>query len=1007
MQIKPAVKVSFALVLLTTGVLIIGDLLGLVPSERDGILEGRKKFCESLAIQVSMVATRNDFELINATLKAVVDRNPDVRSAALRTFKGDLVAEAGDHAKNWTKLPKGKSTSRHVQVPILIKDVQWGTVEVAFERLLGHSIIASLSQSFVGLLLFVSVTGFILYFLFIKRITRELDPRAVVPERVKSAFNALAEGLLILDERENIVLANNAFAEKMQTSVETLVGAKASTLAWRVESPMESEFPWFRCLKEQERQIGIPLKFQSRDEKIRTFMVNAAPILDVKGTVRGVLATFDDMTNLEKKHSELKQTIGQLYKSQEQLLDKTLELEYLATRDPLTGCLNRRAFLEKFETAFSEATNQGTALACLMMDLDHFKSINDRYGHATGDKVLKYVAEMIRSNSRPGDLMGRYGGEEFCLALPDTDRKHATEFAEQLRREIHVHAPADVKPAVRITASLGVAELTQDIASSSDLINRADKALYLAKEAGRNRVIEWQPEHLDKHPLLVDEYEDLLWTRATDESVVRPLDHQAQASSGNELHELRNQVKILEEELEYHHTRQQSHDRDQLTGLPDRMVFIDRIRQALAHGYRYGRIAALVYLDIDSFKRINDTLGKIVGDQLLRAVATRLIGEFRSVDTVALIGKSNDDTAVSRLHRDEFGILLTDLTEVQSVAWIVKRIFESLSAKFVIDEHEIFITCSAGISIFPHDGNDAEVLLRAASAARSDAKHRIGHNNLQFFSSEINKTAYRQLWLESQLHRALESDDLLLHYQPTVNMATGQTRSLEALIRWNHPKLGLIPPIDFIGIAERTGLINKVGAWVLHSACQQAREWYDEGFNNIQVAVNLSPAQFREENLGQEIISILEDTKLPARSLNLEITENTLIENFSRTIKIINELHRAGVSFSIDDFGTGYSSLSYLKSLPVDWVKIDRSFLSDVLPSQQDQGIIGAIISMSHSLGLKVIAEGVETDAQRDLLRNLKCDEIQGYLISTPLQPAQATQFLRNHNLREAKSSVA
>ncbi len=1007
MQIRPAIKVSFALVLLTSSILIIGDLLGLVPNERNGLLEGRKKFCESLAIQVSMAATRNEFELINATLKAVVNRNPDVRSAALRTFKGDLVAEAGNHAENWTKPPKGKSTSRHVQVPILIKDVQWGTVEVAFERLLGQSFAASLSRSFLGLLFFVSASGFILYFLFIKRITRELDPRAVIPERVKSAFNALAEGLLILDERENIVLANTAFTEKVQRPVETLVGVKASTLAWKVNSPIENEFPWHRSIKEQERQIGIPLRFQSSDDKIRTFMVNAAPIRDAEGKVRGVLATFDDMTNLEKKHTELKQTIGQLYKSQEQLLDKTLELEYLATRDPLTGCLNRRAFLEKYEEAFSNATNQGSAFACLMMDLDHFKLINDRYGHASGDKVLKYVAETIRSNSRPGDLMGRYGGEEFCLALPDTDVKQAIEFAEHLRKEIHLHAPADLKPSVRITASLGVAELTEDIAGFSDLINRADKALYLAKEAGRNRIIQWQPQHLNRNPLLADEYEDLLLTRPIDKSVVRPSDHQVQAASGSELLELRNQVKILEEELEYHHACQQSQDRDRLTGLPDRMVFIDRIRQALAYGYRYGRIAALVYLDIDSFKRVNDTLGEIVGDQLLKAVATRLMGELRSVDTVGLIGRGIDETAVSRLNRDEFGILLTDLTKVESVAWIVKRLFESLSEKFVIDEHEIFITCSAGISIFPHDGSDAEVLLRAASAARTDAKHRIGHNNLQFFSPEINKTAYRQLWLESQLHRALEGDDLVLHYQPTVNMATGQIRSLEALIRWGHPKLGLIPPIDFIGIAEHTGLINKVGSWVFRSACQQAREWHEEGFNNIQVAVNLSPAQFREENLAEEVIAILEETKLPARSLNLEITETTLIENFSGTIKIINELHRAGVSFSIDDFGTGYSSLSYLKSLPVDWVKIDRSFLSDVLPSQQDQDIIGAIVSMSHSLGLKVIAEGVETDAQCDLLRTLKCDEIQGYLISTPLQPTQATQFLRNHNLREAKSSVA
>ncbi len=1007
MKIKPALKLSLAFVLLTTSVLIMGDLLGLVPNERNGMLEGRKKFCESLAIQVSMAASRNDFDLIAATLKAVAARNPDIRSAALRTFKGDLVAEAGNHARNWTQLPKGKSTSRHVQVPVLIKDVQWGTVEVAFEHWVGEFIFGNLSRSFLALLLFVSGFGFVLYFLFIKRIARELDPSAVVPERVKSAFNALAEGLLILDEQENIVLANNAFAEKVRIPVERLVGVKASKLPWRMDSSVDTELPWERSLQQQQRQIGIPLKFLYEEAKVRTFMVNVAPIRDIKGLVRGVLATFDDMTNLEKKHAELKETIGQLYKSQEQLLDKTLELEYLATRDPLTGCLNRRAFLERYQIAFVEATKRNTTLSCLMMDLDHFKSINDTHGHATGDKVLKYVAETLRSNSRPGDLIGRYGGEEFCLVLAGANTQHAIELAERLRREIHVHAPADVDRPLRVTSSVGVAELMPDIVEPGELINRADKALYMAKEAGRNRVVAWHPEHHRRHTPLTDDYQNLVLNQSLDKSSTGSTLQLSHASTDNDLRKLKYKIRVLEEQLAYHHEREQSRDRDQLTGLPKRAVFLDRIRQALAHGYRYGRVAAVVYLDLDSFKRVNDTLGEIVGNQLLKAVADRLTGELRSVDSIGVVGSGIDDTAVSRLNRDEFGILLTDLKEVDAVAWIAKRLFECLSEKFVIDEHEIFVTCSAGVSIFPHDGNEPEFLLRAASAARTDAKRRIGHNNLQFFSPEINKNAYRQLWLESQLHRAIENEELLLHYQPTVRIATGQIRSLEALIRWNHPQMGLIPPMDFIGIAEHTGLINKLGSWVLQSACLQGRKWYEEGFTDIQVAVNLSPAQFREENLGKEIVSILRETDLPARCLNLEITENTLIENFSGAIQIINELHNAGVSFSIDDFGTGYSSLSYLKSLPVDWVKIDRSFLSDVLPSQQDQGIIGAIISMSHSLGLKVIAEGVETDAQRDLLRSLNCDEIQGYLVSRPMPAGSSNQFLRDHGLLEAKSSVA
>ncbi len=1008
LRISPAIKITIAFVLLTLSILIVADVVGIVPNERDGVLEGRKKFCESLAIQVSMSASRDEFEFINVTLDTLVQRNPDVVSAALRNFNGEITAIAGDHGKHWIKLPRGRSTQTHVQVPIFKDEVQWGTVEVVFTPLSPKSFFDLMTKSFLGLLLFVAVCGFLFYLFFIKKVLRELDPSSVIPERVKSAFNALAEGLLILDEKEQIILANDAFAEKIKTSTERLIGKRASALPWNNDSKNGGKLlPWQRCLRDKKRQIAVSLKFQSDNHIRRTFVVNVAPIFDVKGRIRGTLATFDDMTDLEKKHNELQSTVGALYKSQEELLDKTLELELLATRDPLTGCLNRRAFLEKYEHQFASSRKQKRPLSCLMMDLDHFKSINDRFGHACGDKVLKYVSELLRQSSRPTDIIGRYGGEEFCIILPETDLDQAALIAERLRKDVHVQSVENVTPAARITTSIGVAALTADIANADDLIHRADIALYLAKDAGRNRVVRWQPEFAHRNELYDDVEQLESGNSRSDKSSDYPQENPERVPLTGDVVALRDRVKELEEELEFRRSAHQARNYDELTGLPDRFTFLDRMRQTLARSQRFGNIAALVYLDIDTFKRINDTLGEIAGNQMLKSVAERLSNVLRSVDTVGILGSEKNSATISRLSRDEFGILLTDLHNTESVTWIIKRIFDALSEKLEIDHHEIFIACSAGISLFPHDGSEPEFLLRAASAARTEAKNRHGRNNMQFFSSEINKIAYRQLWLEGQLHRAIEGNELVLHYQPTVDLETGQIRSMEALIRWNHPKLGFILPGEFIEVAEHTSVINRIGEWVLDKACRQLQEWDRMGFRDVKMAVNLSPAQFRNDDLANQINAILKETDIDADRLDLEITENTLIENFNRAVETMTELHEAGVSFAIDDFGTGYSSLSYLKTLPVDWVKIDRSFLSDVTPSPQDQGIISAIISMAHSLDLQVIAEGVETDAQRELLHRMRCDEIQGYLISRPVSADQATQLLRSYNLYQANMSVA
>jgi diguanylate cyclase (GGDEF)-like protein/PAS domain S-box-containing protein len=1006
--LKPTTTISIGLALLTVSLLLVGDLIGVVPNEDRGLVEGRKKFCESLAVQFSIALARDETALISATLATLVERDKDVVSAAIRTANGRFLAESGEHTVNWIDIPLDRSTPTHVQVPIFQGERRWGTVEVAFRDFKGTGLLLGISHSFLPLIIFFTTAGFVAYLLFIRRALRELDPRSVIPERVKSAFDALAEGLVIMDEKQQIILANTTFVDKIELSEDALLGRRLSDLAWagKTKHKEPEPFPWEVTLAENRRHNGVPMKYESQREGTHTFMVNATPITDSNGAVRGALATFDDLTDLEKKQIELRRTVTQLQRSRKELQDKTVELEYLATRDPLTGCLNRRAFFEKAELLFLEATQTGSEISCIMVDIDHFKSINDRYGHATGDRVIQFVTGELRSNARPDDLVGRYGGEEFCIILPGVDCTAAAAIAERLRARVKSVAQGRFAEPVRITASFGVAALTEGISNPGDLINCADKALYVAKESGRNRVemigrVQAGDEHRASEPGLGRTgVEDLVPELALEDNpgpiVVGP---SAGVNESPDIEGLQSKIAELEEDLAYAQSVLTQNDgRDTVTELPNRLLFCDRVAQTLARGQRFDRTAAVIVLDIDMFQRINDALGFVVGDQLLKMVAERLLAIFRTTDTVSLLDSNSTDPTVSRTGADEFGILLTDLKDADTVTWIVKRILDAMAQPLEIDGHEIFLTCSLGVSLYPHDSDSAEVLMRNADAARYSAKQRLGRNNYAFYSADLNQSSYKNLWFESQLHHALEQGELSLHYQPKIDLRTGRVASMEALVRWTNPKLGSVSPADFIPVAEHTGLINEIGDWVTRTACGQARQWVDAGFEEVGVAVNLSAMQFRQVNLHERIIEILTDVGLESRLLEVEITESVVMENYDMAIKTLRKLDEAGIHLAVDDFGTGYSSLAYLKHLPLNTLKIDRSFLSDTVPDKQDELIITAIIAMAHSMGLVVVAEGVESTAQKSFLAGLGCDEVQGYLISKAVPEDAVLDLLRRLN---------
>ncbi|HJV50579.1 MAG TPA: EAL domain-containing protein [Noviherbaspirillum sp.] len=434
------------------------------------------------------------------------------------------------------------------------------------------------------------------------------------------------------------------------------------------------------------------------------------------------------------------------------------------------------------------------------------------------------------------------------------------------------------------------------------------------------------------------------------------------------------------QQLEYH----ASHDL--LTGLPNRALLHDRLNQAIAYASRYCYQIWVLFLDLDRFKFVNDSLGHTAGDTLLKVIAQRLQGAVRETDTVA------------RLGGDEFVLVLPERLDERLATSIVQRVMDAIAEPVRVEEHEFVLGCSIGVAAYPGDGVDPETLIRHADIAMYRAKES-GRNNFQFYTATMNERLLERLRIEGDLRNAVEREEFVLHYQPQIDLANGRTVGVEALIRWQHPELGLLPPQRFIGLAEETGLIVPIGAWVLKSACRQAKAWQDAGLGELRVAVNLSARQFAQHDLVQAVAAVLHDTGLPPRCLELELTESLVMTDVERAIGILCELKSLGVQLSLDDFGTGYSSLSYLRRLPIDALKIDQSFVRDITHAPDDAAIVASIISLAHHLKRHVIAEGVETQEQISYLRLHGCNEMQGYYFSKPV-PAEMFEKLLQYDLR-------
>lgn len=431
---------------------------------------------------------------------------------------------------------------------------------------------------------------------------------------------------------------------------------------------------------------------------------------------------------------------------------------------------------------------------------------------------------------------------------------------------------------------------------------------------------------------------------------------------------------------------------DTLTDLPNRVLFEDRLRQAMAVARRGGQTLGILFVVVDQVKKVNDSLGHEPGDMLLKEMGSRLRCCVSESATVARFGG------------DEFAVLLTGVRDAAEVGEVIGAISEVLKPSFSLNGHELYATASIGISLYPVDAEDTQSLLQNAGAALYRAR-KLGGNTYQFFTADMHSLAAKRLALETSLRQAIENEEFTVHYQPRAKSESLRITGVEALVRWRHPQLGLVSPAEFIPLAEDTGLIVPIGEWVLREACRQNKQWQDEGWPPMHVAVNLSARQFQHQDILGMVVRILKETGLPPQYLELELTESSVMGNAEFAIDVLNGLKAMGVRITIDDFGTGFSSLSYLKRLPIDTLKVDRSFVREAPSDPDDAAMVMAIITLAHNLRLNVVAEGVETQEQLQLLRLLRCDEIQGFFFSRPLAADGVSTLLATHCGRDLPAS--
>ncbi len=818
-----------------------------------------------------------------------------------------------------------------------------------------------------------------------KATKRNAAPTALTEKRYHKLFDALAEGVVMIAADGRVIAANTSAVTTLGMNAREIERALRSDKAWRAVREDDSDypprdFPVRKCLRTGKAQKNVLVGIRLHKRKLRWLSVSVQPVFE-RGERQpvAVVASFEDVTRRRQIEAEHSQLAAAVQASADAITRTGLDSKF-------------KSWNPGAEKLFGYSAKEAIGRRTGWMIPDHLRAEMLQYRQRVldGETIVGWQTQRTRKDG------ARIAVESSYAPIRDSTGKvtgivgvhrDVSKLEEMLKRlqasEQLFRAAFDAMPDVFLIydSSLQVKFINQRGAeildkSYRDIIGKRDTDL-LPQDVTRTYLPTLEQARNSKA------------TQSVEASfTLRGRNYSIAATYVPMLDEAGNILQILGMLLDFT-KRRQTEERlaflaqyDSLTGLPNRYLLLDRLEASMRRATRNNRLLGVLFLDLDRFKEINDTRGHAAGDILLQQVAERLAGTLRSSDTIA------------RLGGDEFTILVEAINNVNEITAIADKVLAAFDRPFETEAGEVFTTTSIGITVYPFDDDDHEVLLRNADIAMYHAKQE--RNSWQLYSADMNAHSVTRQNMEVEMRYAVERGEFALYFQPQVRVDSGKLVGFEALIRWTNDKLGHVGPADFIPLAEHTGLIVPIGEWILRKTCEHCKAWERTGFSPLPVSVNISAPQFRRGNLQQLVSDILTEYSLDSRWLALEITESSIMRNSESAVKTLAGLRNLGVMLAIDDFGTGYSSLSYLKRFPVDKLKIDQSFVRDITVDSNDAAIVSAIIAMSKQLGLKTIAEGVETKEQLAFLARLKCEEYQGYLFGKPVPAAQVPVILRS-----------